>query len=148
MTPVDWIFGSLLLAAIIGLAKSHSSNIRLENDKKLLTQQIDELTRKIADLTEENTQAIKRLTDRDEADIKHKDSEIAVFHRNIEFRRGPKTNGKWAAFCPKCHLPAIDAIRRAGRVRIALCSGRCGWEVFKDMTLDEMITEIENDRAV
>ena len=148
MTPVDWIFGTLLVAAIFAAVRYRESNIRLENDKQKLTEQIGDLAGKIADLTEDHTEAIKTLAENREAQIKQKDKEIEVFHRKIEFRCGPKTNGKWAAFCPKCHLPAIDAIRRAGRVRIALCSGRCGWEVFKDMTLDEMITEIENDRAV
>lgn len=26
--------------------------------------------------------------------------------RATEFRRGLRTGGKWAAFCPRCHMPA------------------------------------------
>jgi hypothetical protein len=31
--------------------------------------------------------------------------EVRIF-RSIEFRRGARTGGRWAAFCPKCHCPA------------------------------------------
>jgi hypothetical protein len=87
MTPIDWIFGSLLLAAVIGLAKSHFSNIRLENDKQRLTEQIGDLSGKIADLTQDSIQAIKTLTNERESEIKKKDDEIKSLHGELELFR-------------------------------------------------------------
>jgi hypothetical protein len=29
-----------------------------------------------------------------------------VIHSLLEFRRGKRTQNRWAAFCPKCHMPA------------------------------------------
>jgi hypothetical protein len=73
MTPVDWIFGTLLVAAIFAAVRYRESNIRLENDKQKLTEQIGDLAGKIADLTEDHTEAIKTLAENREAQIKQRD---------------------------------------------------------------------------
>ena len=72
---------------MLAAARFHSSNIRLENDKKLLTEQIAELTGKIADSTEDNTEAIKSLADKSEAKIKTKDKEIESLRRELDLMR-------------------------------------------------------------
>jgi hypothetical protein len=51
--------------------------------------------------------------------------EIRILHAT-EFRRGKRTGGKWMAFCPQCHMPAVS-VKDDWAVR---CSGRgnsCGW---------------------
>ena len=47
--------------------------------------------------------------------------EVRVLN-TVEFRKGIRTGGKWAIFCPKCHLPAsLDG-------SVPYCSDRgCGW---------------------
>ena len=70
------------------------------------------------------------------------ESDEVVLHKGIEFRRGPKTAGKWTGFCPKCHLPAEDAWVRHGRDKVVLCSGRCGWQVFMASKLQDLVGEI------
>lgn len=145
MTPIDWIFGTLLVAAIFGAVRYRESNIRLENDKKLLTEQIGELAGKIADLTEDHTQAIKSLAENSEAKIKQKDSEVDILHKGIEFRRSKKTGDKWALFCPKCHLPAQFVLLQGRRDRRAVaCTSQCGWSVFvsQTVTLEDLVSEL------
>jgi|ERR1035437_266175 hypothetical protein len=67
--------------------------------------------------------------------------EIRV-HRSIEFRRGKRTGDKWTAFCPKCHLPAVNKQSESAIVR---CSdGACKWQVFIYDMLPQVIGELPN----
>lgn len=54
------------------------------HDKNPLSQQVNELNRKLADLTEEHTEAIKQITNNNEAAMQLKDAEIANFRRKLD----------------------------------------------------------------
>ena len=94
MTQIDWVFATLLVAAIYGAVRYRESNIRLENDKKLLTDQVGELAGKIAYLAEDNTEAMKSITKDCEAKINQKDKQIESLHK--EFEEYAKRDRAWS----------------------------------------------------
>ncbi|MBP7824925.1 MAG: hypothetical protein KA236_00005 [Verrucomicrobia bacterium] len=54
--------------------------------------------------------------------LKDAHAEEVVIHSAIEFRRGKRTRGQRAAFCPKCHMPVTAPMGfKAG------CTANCGW---------------------
>jgi hypothetical protein len=71
-------------------------------------------------------------------------AEDVLIHKCIEFRRGRRTGGKWQAFCPKCHMPAQKrGVRTAdGFTNGVVCSAHCGWHVFEDLSMDEIIQQL------
>ena len=76
--------------------------------------------------------------------LKDEYSEEVRINNAIEFRRGNRTGGKWAAFCPKCHLPAVP--RSDGGW--LFCMGSCGWGGVELKTcLGGLIKQIEEDHA-
>ena len=86
----------------------------------------------------ETKQELQRLKDEHAEEIR--------VHSMVEFRRGKRTGGKWLAFCPKCHLPAHDSAaedRFDGRV-CACCTAQCGWEIYPNKMLSQMIAEISS----
>lgn len=51
---------------------------------------------------------------------------------DIEFRKGTRTGGKWAPFCPKCHLPLVFPKDSADQFWCGSCkwgSGSLSYEV-------------------
>jgi hypothetical protein len=63
-------------------------------------------------------------------------------HRGILFLGGRHTGGRWQAFCPKCRIPANEAVL-ASRDRWAVCSAHCGWTGQPlDKPMAEIIAEI------
>ena len=61
-------------------------------------------------------------------------------HRGIEFRCGNRTAGKWAAFCPKCHMPASNI---EGFVDVSCSDGTCKWHVkLNNVPLSKVIGEL------
>jgi hypothetical protein len=63
--------------------------------------------------------------------------------KGIEFRRGKVTADKWAAFCPSCHMPAEYAWTNRGTSKVVICSERCGWKVFMNQKLIDLVGELE-----
>ena len=53
-------------------------------------------------------------------------SEEVRIKRMIEFRRGRRTGGVWAAFCPKCHVPAMIE----GHPFVRCTDGGCEWSAM------------------
>ena len=71
-------------------------------------------------------------------------AEDIQIHRGIEFRRGKRTANKWQAFCPKCHMPAqFTFLRGTVQGRTMACSARCGWSVFSQLSLEDLIKELD-----
>ena len=66
-------------------------------------------------LVQENAELKRKLEDL-------QSEEIRIHPTGIEFRRGKRTDGKWAAFCPVCHLPADTT---TGFVKCP--NSKCGW---------------------
>ncbi|MFZ2643738.1 MAG: hypothetical protein WA117_22290, partial [Verrucomicrobiia bacterium] len=63
---------------------------------------------------------------------------------SIEFRQGKRTGGKWLAFCPKCHIPAVP---RRDNHWIS-CHGGCGWDgVPLRVALEDLIKQIEENHS-
>jgi hypothetical protein len=70
--------------------------------------------------------------------LRNEHSEEIRIYKEIEFRRSKRTDGKWAAFCPKCHLPV------SGR-GVVQCKDqkRCGWFVLiGKLSTDDLIKEL------
>lgn len=84
-------------------------------------------------LMEENAQLKKQLAEAESEEIR--------FHRLIEFRRSKRTGGKWMAFCTKCGLPA-DGNRAIDGFLQVYCSGNCGWRVYPERTLEQLLEEL------
>ena len=106
----------------------------MEKRLALKDDEIAQLKAKIKDL--EITQKKEQI----EAD------EIRI-HNGIEFRNGKRTSEKWAAFCPKCHLPADQIFRSVDRgknQRVVICSARCGWFIFMQKDIEDLIAELKN----
>lgn len=63
--------------------------------------------------------------DRELQRLKEEHAEEVRIHRSVEFRRGQRTGGKWAVFCPKCHLPA--AMPSEHGQYLSCSDGSCHW---------------------
>jgi hypothetical protein len=86
--------------------------------------------------------------DRDKAQqelqrLQKEHEEEIIIHHCIEFRRGKRTSGKWAAFCPKCHMPAIQ---RPSTIYVNCSDGiSCKWAVRVDTaTISQLIGELSS----
>jgi len=77
------------------------------------SQQAEMLERDLR-LIEENSELRRELAAATAEDVR--------IHCGVELRKGKRTSGKWAAFCPKCHMPATE-----GEYQDAFCSVDCGW---------------------
>ena len=75
-----------------------------------------------ADVVERDVRLVQENADLKKHLAEAQAEEIRI-HRTIEFRRGPRTGNKWAAFCPKCHMPA-DVVGNGVYVE---CTAQCGW---------------------
>ena len=126
---------SELLARLIKLAKDRETGA--------LVQQIQEHQLEIHTALVVADAKIRDL-ERQLAEAQVEDIRI---HSAVEFRRGKRTGGDWMPFCPKCHMPAETGIAlrdaRGHFVPAVTCSARCGWNVFKNLELKEIIAKIE-----
>jgi hypothetical protein len=105
------------------LSMSHAENKKLREDVASLKAELA-----IIQLNYDQTnQKYQRLN-------KEHEEEIYVW-RTVEFRRGKRTFGNWAAFCPNCHMP-INVSFNVG------CSGNCGWK--PEMNRDEISQTLED----
>jgi hypothetical protein len=77
-------------------------------------------------LREENSDLKRKLEEATAEDVR-------IYH-GVELRKGKRTSGKWAAFCPKCHMPA-----ESSGVAAAQCSVCCGWSANLPNPLDYLM---------
>ena len=94
---------------IIDLTKDLESRMKDRRDIELLKQihslvfslqssQVEIMERDVK-LVQENAELKAKLAE-------SQSEEIRIIE-GIEFRKGPRTNGVWDSFCPKCHMPTI-----------------------------------------
>ena len=53
--------------------------------------------------------------------------EDVQLHWTMELRRGKRTDGRWMAFCPKCHMPLVGQQNPKNGRYLGCCSAVCGW---------------------
>jgi hypothetical protein len=95
----------------------------------LQSQHADIIERDVA-VMQENAELKRQLAEAQSEEIR--------IHHMIEFRRGKRTAGQWAAFCPKCHMPAVpDADQTAIE-----CSTNCGWMAPLGRSLESFVSEL------
>jgi hypothetical protein len=85
--------------------------------------------------------------DRDKAQkelhrLEQEHAEDIRIHKLVEFRLGKRTGGNWMAFCPKCHLPAKGGQTTSGEP-LVYCSGLCGWEIYSEGRLAQILAEVK-----
>ena len=125
-------------AAIIAqqLAFAKEQFVALERKASELEREIGKLEAKLQREQldrNEAQQELKRLQEEYEEEVR--------IHRCIEFRRGKRTGGEWAAFCPKCHMPVMQFQSAI----YANCSDnlKCKWNVLVGpVTLLQIIGEL------
>jgi hypothetical protein len=81
-------------------------------------------------LMQENTDLKNQLAELQKEEVR--------IHRTIEFRRGPRTGGKWLPFCPKCHMPVNDTDYGQN-----LCSALCGWKATRLHDMSVLIAQLQ-----
>ena len=120
------------------LAFAKEQFIALERKASELERQIGNLEGKLQ----------REQVDRDKAQqelnrLQKEHEEEIIIHHCIEFRRGKRTSGKWAAFCPKCHMPAIQ---RPSTIYVNCSDGiSCKWAVRVDTaTISQLIGELSS----
>lgn len=121
------------------LITEHGSAAILSQQLSFARDQFADLERKVSDLQTQigrlDAQLERERSDHKQAReelqrLKDEHAEEIVIHRGVEFRRGKRTRGQWAAFCPKCHLPVV-----ATEDYSASCNG-CQW--YSDVHRDEL----------
>lgn len=139
--PVSDVIRERLNLALDQLAEAEKQNGALKKAKGALEAQLDS-ERRDHDQTRQELQRIK---------AEH--AEDVRIYESVEFRRGERTGGRWAAFCPNCHLPAtefpaIPAMSAPGIVSLpspltVQCpTNKCGWRIYPKQTLEQMITAL------
>jgi hypothetical protein len=79
------------------------------------------------------------ITKQELQELKDKHAEEIRIFRMIEFRRGKRTGGVWAPFCPKCHAPALTE----GEPFVRCTDGNCKWYTMVSVnSLEEIIGKI------
>ncbi|ACB77051.1 hypothetical protein Oter_3776 [Opitutus terrae PB90-1] len=82
-------------------------------------------------LVQENAELKKKLAEAQAEEVR--------IHRSIEFRKGPRTGNRWAAFCPKCHMPA-DTPSLGVYIE---CTAQCGWtSSVKHLEFSRVLAEL------
>jgi TolA-binding protein len=132
------------------LITEHGSAAILSQQLSFAKDQFSDLEGKVSDL-QTQVGRLEAQLERERADhkqaredlqrLKDEHAEEIRIHRFIEFRRGKRTGGKWAAFCPKCHAPVAN---QDGYIDV-ICSDRaCKWHVrLDDISLSQAIKELE-----
>ena len=128
---------------IVDLAKDLESRAKDRRDIEVLRQihslafslqaQQAEIVERDVRLMQENAELKRQLAEAQAEEIR--------IHLMVEFRRGKRTSGEWMAFCPKCHLPAGEKPGSKG-LRVASCSGFCGWSASIPASLASIIEEL------
>jgi hypothetical protein len=128
------------LEAIPKISELLTRLIKLTKDRETgaLVQQIQEHQLEIHTALVVADAKIREL----EKQLAEAQAEQVRIHKGIEFRRGKRTNDKWIGFCPKCHMPAQDAWTRPRNDKIVVCTASCGWQVWMELKLDDIITEL------
>jgi len=81
-------------------------------------------------LMQENAELKRQLAETQSEEIR--------IHSAIEFRRGKRTGGAWSAFCPKCHMPALEYPDHTG----CECSTQCGWIAPLRRSVESVISQL------
>jgi hypothetical protein len=132
------------------LITEHGSAVILSQQLAFAKDQFSDMERKVADLQTqlgrldaqlEREREDHKLARADLQRLKDEHAEEIRIHRTVEFRRGKRTAGRWAAFCPKCHLPAGGNIGMGGSPQV-FCTGNCGWHVYPQMMLEQIHMEV------
>jgi hypothetical protein len=133
------------------LITEHGSAAILSQQLAFAKDQFTDLERKVSDLQIqvgrldgqlERERLDHKQTQQELQRLKEEHSEELRIHKMVEFRRGKRTAGKWAAFCPKCHLPAGGNTAMGGTPQV-YCSGNCGWHVFQPIMLEQILRELD-----
>ena len=117
---------------IVDLAKDLESRAKDRHDMDIIhkiqslafalqSQYVDTMERDVK-LVQENADLNRQLEE-----IK---AEKIRFAHDVEFRKGPRTDGKWHPFCPKCHLPLAFDINGGSMVYCG-DTKNCGWQSNK-----------------
>lgn len=127
-----------ILESIEKLITEHGSAAILSQQLSYAKDQFSDLESRVSELQTqigrleaqlERERADCKEARRDLQQLRDEHAEEVRIHRFIEFRRGKRTGGKWAAFCPKCHSPVAN---QAGNLNV-FCSDRaCKWHITLD----------------
>lgn len=103
-----------MLREQLALAKARVAQLEIENaELKAKAAVLEAELKLIREQHDQTKQQFKRLQ-------KEHEEEIRTW-RTVEFRRGRRTFGVWAAFCPSCHMPVnLKSFTTE-------CSAKCGW---------------------
>ena len=136
-----------ILDGIEKLITEHGSAAILREQLELAKQQFSALERQVGDAISkiakmEAMLELERLahdkTKQELQQLRDEHSEEIRVHEGIEFRRGKRTAGKWAAFCPICHCPGDTS---TGMVRCA--NSKCGWQpLLGEKQLEALIARL------
>ena len=132
------------------LITEHGSAAILSQQLAFARDQFEALERKVSDLQTQigrfDAQLERERTEHKQARedlqrLKDEHFEEVRIHKMVEFRRGKRTGGKWLAFCSKCHLPAGGNRSMSGEPQV-YCSADCGWVVYPEMMLQQILGEL------
>jgi hypothetical protein len=136
------------------LINEHGSSVILNQQLAFAKERFAGLERKVAEL-QTQVGRLEAQLDREMEDHKstaHKLQQLentwaeeVRIHYSVEFRKGKRTWDKWAAFCPKCHLPArYDA----ENYLVTCADGQCSWAIsLGSRPLEQAIRELTNPSA-
>ncbi len=114
------------------LITEHGSATILSQQFAFAKDQFSDLERKVADLQKQigdleaqlERERMEHKQAREELQrLRDEHSEEIRIHNSIEFRRGKRTGGLWAPFCPKCHTPCNCFIKRICALQCCLWLG-------------------------
>jgi len=125
---------------IVDLAKDLESSVKDRRDMEII-HKIQSLALSLqaqhADIADRDIRLMQ-----ENVDLKNQLAELGKeeirIHRTIEFRRGPRTGGKWLPFCPKCHMPVNDTDYTQSNI----CSALCGWRATKNCDMSVLIGQL------
>jgi len=115
---------------IVDLAKELEGRAKERRDIELIHRiqsLISSLQSQHADIADRDIRLMQENTDLRNQLAELQKEEVRI-HGTIEFRRGPRTGGKWLAFCPKCHMPVNDTDYN----QMNMCSALCGWQASRN----------------
>src|ERR1035437_2928434 len=124
-----------MLREQLALEKARSSH--LEAEDKDLKAQLAVLQAKF-----DTEQANHNNTRNNLQELRGERAEEVAVWRTVESRQGKRTFGRWAAFCPKCHVPlSIGAFD-------VKCSANCGFSCdVKPSELRGALKSLEGEQA-
>jgi TolA-binding protein len=132
----------------------HGSAAILRQQLEFTKDQFFDMERKVSDLQTQvgrlEAQLERERTDYEQVRedfqrLKDEHTEEICIQRAVELRRGKRTGGKWIAFCPKCHIPALYEGRRRGvdnGPHVYCTDAKCGWSAPSSMSIEKIIEEL------